>query len=91
MSKEMQISNFKAFLDKKGYSSLVVEQYSQRIKEFLKCEEVGFVLRTDQKLKEIISKYLQKTPLSSQKGTIQASLHAYYYFLTDEQIFKRFC
>ncbi len=90
MNKEMQISNFKAFLNKKGYSSLVVKRYSQRVKEFLKCEEVDFVLRTDQKkLKEVISKFLQKIPLSSQKGTIQASLHAYYYFLTDEQIFKR--
>jgi len=90
MNKEIQISNFKTFLCKKGYSSLVIEQYGQRVKEFLKCNEVVFVLRTDQKrLKEIISKYLQKTPLTSQKSTIQASLHAYYYFLTGKKIFKR--
>lgn len=90
MNKEKQLSNFETYLGEKNYSSLVIKQYVQRVKEFLNCQEAVVVQRTDQKrLKEIISKYLQEKPLTSQKGNIQASLHAYYYFLTGEKLYKR--
>ncbi|WP_171046263.1 tyrosine-type recombinase/integrase [Lentibacillus cibarius] len=90
MYNETQITNFEKHLGEKGYSDLVIGQYLRKVKDFLKCDEVHFVRRTDhEELKKAIEKYLVKIPLSSQKGTIQAALHAYYYFLSGYQIFRR--
>ncbi|WP_185959641.1 tyrosine-type recombinase/integrase [Lentibacillus cibarius] len=90
MYNETQIINFKKHLDEKGYSNLVIRQYLRKVKDFLKCEEVYCVQRTDhEELKKAIEKYLVKIPLSSQKSTIQAALHAYYYFLSGYEIFRR--
>lgn len=90
MYDEKQIINFQEHLVKKGYSTLVIPQYIRKVKEFLKCEGSYSVLRTDRdELKEVISRYLANTPLSYQRSTIQASLHAFYYFLTGNQIFRR--
>lgn len=90
MCDEKQIINFQEHLVKEGYSALVIRQYIRKVKEFLKCEGAYSVQRTDhEELKEVISRYLANTPLSSQKSTIQAALHAFYYFLTGNQIFRR--
>jgi len=90
MIDEEHLLNFEAHLSKNDYSSHVIKQYVQRVKEFLNHEGAVVVLRTDQKrLKEIISTYLQTKPLTSQKGQIQASLHAYYHFVTGEKTYKR--
>lgn len=90
MYDEKQIINFQEHLVKKDYSALVIRQYIRKVKEFLKCEGAYSVQRTDhEELKEVISRYLANTPLSSQKSRIQAALHAFYYFLTGNQIFRR--
>lgn len=90
MYNETQIISFEKHLVKKGYSNLVIRQYIRKVKEFLKCEDAYSVQGTHhEELKEVISKYLAKSPLSSQKSTIQAALHAYYYFLSGNQIFLR--
>ena len=49
MNKEKQLSNFETYLGEKNYSSLVIKQYVQRVKEFLNCQEAVVVQRTDQK------------------------------------------
>ncbi|GAE95356.1 hypothetical protein JCM21714_4583 [Gracilibacillus boraciitolerans JCM 21714] len=79
MCNEMQIVNFEKHLVKNGYSNLVIGQYIRKAKEFLKYKDTYSVQWTDyEELKQVISKYLKNTPLSAQKSTIQAALHAYY-------------
>ncbi|WP_058305991.1 tyrosine-type recombinase/integrase [Gracilibacillus massiliensis] len=90
MCNEIQIVNFEKHLVKNGYSNLVIGQYIRKAKEFLKYKDTYSVQWTDyEELKQVISKYLKNTPLSSQKSTIQAALHAYYYFLSGNKIFRR--
>lgn len=89
MSNEMQIINFEKHLIKKGYSNLVIGRYLRKVKEFLKYEDMSSQRVENKELKKIISKYLANTPLTTHKSTIQAALHAYYYFLSGNQIYKR--
>lgn len=89
MNNEMQIINFQKHLVKKGYSNLVIMQYIRKVREFLKCVD-NTVQRTDyEEIKEVISKYLANSPLSSQKSLIQAALHTFYHFLSGNPIFRR--
>lgn len=89
MCNEMQIINFEKHLVKNGYSNLVVGQYLRKVKEFLKHKDTHSQRVDHEELKGIISKYLANTPLTTHKSTIQAALHAYYYFISGNQIFRR--
>lgn len=90
MCNERQIINFEKHLVSKGYANLVIRRYLRKVNEFLKSEDIySTPVVVHEELKKVISKYLANTPLSSQKSTIQAALHAYYYFLSGNQIFRR--
>lgn len=88
MYNEMQIINFEKHLIKKGYSNLVIKQYLRKVKVFFDEEKIPNRRVDHKEFKEIISKYLANTPLTTHKSTIQAALHAYYYFLSGNQIYR---
>lgn len=89
MCNEMQIINFQKYLINKGYSNLVIRQYLRKVRVFLKYEDTSSKKGDHKELKKIISEYLARIPLTSHKSTIQAALHAYYFFLSGNRIYKR--
>lgn len=89
MYNEMQIINFEKHLIKKGYSNLVIGQYLRKVKGFLKYDDISSQRVDHKDLKKIISSYLANIPLTTHKSTIQAALHAYYYFLSGYQFHRR--
>lgn len=93
MNHEMQkicLSNFKDYLVKNGYSKHVVPIYVRKFKDFLNCSDLHPDSQMDyESLKKMITDYLANIPITSQKGTIQAALHAYYYFISGTPFFRR--
>lgn len=93
MNEKMQVSSlsdFKDFLVTKGHSHHTILVYLRKVKEFLKNTNVDSIPKTDyEELRKDISEYLTNIPLSFQKSTIQAALHAYYYFISGNRIFRR--
>lgn len=93
MNHDMQktcLSNFKDCLIKNGYSKHVVPMYVRKVKDFLNCNDSYPASRMDyESLKKTITDYLANVPISTQKGTIQAALHAYYFFISGVPFSRR--
>jgi hypothetical protein len=93
MNNEMQIVNlsgFKEYLVRNGYSNNVIPRYVRKVKEFWESSTV-FVTPTieDEVLRKSISEYLANIPLCFQKDTIHAALRTYYHFITRNRFFRR--
>ena len=77
------ILEFEKNLKDSGYSRHVIPIYIRNVKRFLEYKNVFSFTKIDHlELKKIINEYMKKTPLTSQKSVIQASLHSYYFFIT---------
>lgn len=88
--KAINVSNFKDYLIKNGYSNHVIPMYSRKVKEFLESDDVNCDPSTDyDDLKKTISEYLANIPFTFQKDMIQAALHSYYYFISGNRMFRR--
>jgi len=88
--KIVNLSGFQDYLVKNGYSNNVIPRYVRKVKEFLKSQDVCAIPTVeDETLRKHISDYLENTPLSLQKDTIQAALHMYYSFISGDRFFKR--
>jgi len=89
-NKNINLSDFEAYLIKNGYSKNVIPRYIRKVMEYLGCINTYSVLLQDsKKLQETIVEYLAKIPYCLQTGTIQAALHSYYYFISGKQFAKR--
>jgi len=72
------LSDFKDYLVKSGYSNHVIPMYIRKVKGFLEYNDTYLELSMDyEELKRSISEYLATVPLTSQKAMIQAALHTY--------------
>ena len=84
------LSNFKDYLVKKGYSKNAIPNYICRVSKFLDCKELISVQKINHdELKEVISKYIADIPLLIQKRRIQAALHTYYRFISGDHFLTR--
>lgn len=84
--------DFENYLIEKNYSNLVIPIYFRHVTKFLENESINLKTYTDySKLKSSINEYLTKIPLSQHKDMIQAALHTYYCFVSNEKFVKRVC
>lgn len=86
----VNLSGFKDYLVKNGYSNKVIPRYVRKVKEFGESFDVYAVPTIeDEALRKSISEYLANIPLCFQKDTIQAALHTYYHFISGNRFFRR--
>lgn len=89
--KTTNVSEFRKYLIKNGYSKHVIPMYVRKVTAFLECKIACSVSQMDDysELKRSINEYMIEIPLTSQKGMIQAALHTYYYFISGNQFARR--
>lgn len=86
------ISSFKKYLVKNGYSQNIIHAYIRHVKQFWECHNT--CLDSQEKYSELrksITEYVRQFPLSSRRNTIQATLHTNYHFISGHQFKKRLC
>lgn len=84
------LSNFRDYLAKNGYSKKTIPNYIFKVSKFLACKDLISVAKINHEdLKIIISEYIADIPLILQKRRISAALHTYYHFISDDQFSTR--
>ncbi|HBP65948.1 MAG TPA: hypothetical protein DD730_17245 [Desulfosporosinus sp.] len=86
----IKLTGFEDYLIKKGHSAKVVLIYTRKVGKFLSSKGASSApCIHHEELKKAISEYTESIPLSFQKATIQAALHAYYLYISGKQFIKR--